>query len=361
MKFNLSIYRTIKDYLTNFLKYGIIGNSIKIEASSICQLKCVECIQSKDLMEVIGRGYLKYKDYKRFVDRYPSFRQIELSNWGEIFLNPELKEIIEYSCKKNIALKALNGVNLNTINEEMIETLVKYGFRSITVCIDGTSNETYQLYRRGGDFNRVIGNIKKINYYKHKYNTSFPELKWQFVVFGHNEHEIPKARMMASELNMNFALRFNTSKTYSPVKNIDFVRREMGAVSRWEYRQKYDKLFMFYCNQLWTDPQINWDGKLLGCCVNKWGDFGNVFELGLKRCLKSAKYFYAKQMVTGRKEARKDIPCFYCGNYREMLSNKVFFKQFHFYKIFIHRLIVRRIVMKIAPALRSFLNPIWNR
>ena len=141
------MHQTTKEYLANFLKYGIIGNSIRIEACSICQLKCVECVQSKD-MGVVGRGYLKYKDYKQFVDRYPSFRQIELSNWGEIFLNPELKEIIEYSYKKNIALRAPSGVNLNTINEEMIEALVKYRFRYISVSIDGASNEIYQLYRQ---------------------------------------------------------------------------------------------------------------------------------------------------------------------------------------------------------------------
>lgn len=38
------------------------------------------------------------------------------------------------------------------------------------------------------------------------------------------------------------------------------------------------------------NPQINWDGKLLGCCLNFWGDFGgNAFEQGLERILTSEK------------------------------------------------------------------------
>ena len=70
------------------------------------------------------------------------------------------------------------------------------------------------------------------------------------------------------------------------------------------------------CHQLWISPQINWDGKLLGCCINQKDDFGNVFELGLKECLRGKKYVYAKKMLLGKVGPRKDIPCYDCKYYK---------------------------------------------
>ena len=86
-------------------------NSIRIEASSKCQLKCPICPTGKGLTksEVIGWGHLKFENFKDFIDKNPSIKNIELSNWGEIFLNPELKDIIRYAAEKNIALSAGNG------------------------------------------------------------------------------------------------------------------------------------------------------------------------------------------------------------------------------------------------------------
>jgi len=79
---------------------------------------------------------------------------------------------------------------------------------------------------------------------------------------------------------------------------------------------------MPHCYQLWDSPQINWDGKLLGCCVNRKKDFGNVFEEGLENCLKSEKYIYAKNMLKGKVRPREDIPCFDCPNFERIRSKK---------------------------------------
>lgn len=158
-------------------------------------------------------------------------------------MNPELKDIIEYAYVNSFCLTAKNGVNLNTISEDIIKYLVKYEFRVLSISIDGATNETYQIYRRGGNFNRVINNIKKINYYKKKYKIKFPEPIWQFVIFGHNEHELPLAKEMAEKLDMKFVSKFNWDPSYSPVKDKEFIKKESGygVASREEFRRKYKK------------------------------------------------------------------------------------------------------------------------
>lgn len=304
------------------LKYLIMtlkNHSVRLEVSSICQLKCPVCPTGKGLTKknIIGWNYIKFKDFKKFVDDNPKIKHIELSNWGEIFLNPELKDIIKHAYQKNIILSAVNGVNLNTITEETIKCLVKYKFRHLLVSIDGASNETYRIYRQGGNFNTVIDNVKKINYYKKKFNCKYPKLSWQFVIFGHNVHELPIAEKMAKELNMKFLPKLNHTSSYSPVKNRKLVMKysDNGITTREEFKQIYKRNYLNPCGQLWLSPQINWDGKLLGCCINMKSDFGNVFEKSLQECLKSEKYVYAKNMLLGKVKPRKDIPCYNCKFY----------------------------------------------
>lgn len=86
--------------------------------------------------------------------------------------------------------------------------------------------------------------MEKINFYKEKYNSIYPKLRWQFIVFGHNEHELPAARKMAEELNMIFYTKLNAENwdpLYSPVRNREFVMRETGlqVTSAKEFKEKY--------------------------------------------------------------------------------------------------------------------------
>lgn len=321
VKNGLKIYRYI-----NLYRYGTYKKQVGMDACSMCQLKCPLCHTSKGLNRkgIVGWGYLKAENFKKFVRANPWIKRIELPNYGEVFLNPEIKDIIEYAYQKGVQLTMRSGTNFNKVSEEVIESLVKYKVTDITISLDGASNETYQIYRKGGNFDQVIKNIEKLNYYKQKYNSEFPRLAWQFVLFGHNEHEIPKAREKAEELGMVFTPSLNWNPSFSPIKDSEFVKREtgLGATSRDEFKEKYQVNLNAKCKQLWESPQINWDGKLLGCCINVWSDFGNVFDSGLKNCLKSERYNYAKKMVLGKVPARKDIPCSKCGIYIKQISQK---------------------------------------
>ena len=299
------------------LKEWVSGHrSIRIDASTVCQLRCPICptADGSNRRGVIGWGFLKFEDFKRTIEANTGVRKVELSNWGEIFLNPQIKDIVRFAHERKITLSASNGSNFNTVDDETIESLVKYGFSFLSISIDGASNETYQIYRREGNFDTVVGNIKKINYYKKQYHTDLPRLRWQFVVFGHNEHDIESARRKAGELGMEFYPKLNYDPVYSPVQDIEAVRMASGLryVSRQEFRQKKNREYVVPCKQLWFSPQINWDGKLLGCCMNVWSDFGNVFDAGLETCLKSERYVYTKKLLRGKVKAREDIPCTKC-------------------------------------------------
>jgi hypothetical protein len=109
---------------------------------------------------------------------------------------------------------------------------------------------------------------------------------------------------------------------FSPIRDKELVRKETGQnfVTRDEFEQvKGEKYMRGICMQLWDDPQINWDGKILGCGRNFWGEFGgNAFTDGLADSLNGEKITYARDMLTGKKPEREDIPCASCEMYHGM-------------------------------------------
>ncbi|HUP18584.1 MAG TPA: radical SAM protein [Gemmatimonadota bacterium] len=295
---------------------------IRLEASSFCQLRCPSCpTTSRAIHPAVGGGFLELDEFRRLLDANPRIRAVELSNYGEIFLNPELSGIVKEAFRRGVRLTADNGVNLNRASEEVLEDLVRYRFHSMMCSIDGASQETYEKYRVRGDFDAVMRNVATLNELKRHQRTRRPRMMWQFVVFGHNEHEVPRAREMARRTGMGFRVKLSWDPDFSPIRDRERVRREvgLGAATREEFRARHGRAYLDeICHQLWDEPQINWDGKVLGCCRNFWGDFGgNAFEDGLEAGLNHEKMRYAKEMLLGSKPARPDIPCSTCDIYLE--------------------------------------------
>lgn len=330
MNFLIELYRKINK----------LPNKVRIEACSLCQLNCRDCYMRKDDKNcIIGNGYLKFKDFKKFIDKHPYIKSIELSLSGEIFLNPELLEIIKYAYVKNVKLTAFNGVNFNTVSDEMLEALVKYKFTGITFSIDGTSQKTYETYRRNGNFDKVIENIKKLNEYKEKYNSKFPILNWQYIVFEHNKHEIIQTPKLKEELkieNIYFKEPWNSNgfdeKTINDIKE---VKKKLTYTIDEEINTIIYENSIAPCFLPWIKPQINWNGKLLGCYCSIHNQFEkNVFEKGLKNALNSRKYKYMKDVLMGKKSGDETIFCTKCLFYAKMKERNKFITQSTILKLY---------------------------
>ena len=301
-----------------------LPKKIRIEACSLCQLNCPEC-RTRQLENTAPKnwlGYLKFDDFKNFIDSHSFVNEVELSFKGEVFLNPELNEIIKYAHEKKVKLTANTGVNFNNPKEETLENLVKYQFERITIALDGATAETYKIYRVGGDFDTVINNIKKINEYKKKYNSEYPKLTWQFIPFGHNEHEIELAKKKAKELNMEIRFRRNWTLDYSPIKNKELVEKQTAIkiVSNKEEHNKdtFENRRLYGCYTLFYTPQFDYNGDLIGCCHVTHNKFGaNLFKDGLLNSLNSKTFIKVKEnLANAQPLSVKSAPCSTCSRYK---------------------------------------------
>ncbi len=301
----------------------------------------------------VGKGYLTFENFKKFVDNTPYIKLIDLANNGEIFLNPDLEKIIKYAKEKQVQLEARGGVNFNTVSEDIMELMVKYKFKHLTIAIDGASPETYEAYRVNGKFDKVIDNIKRLNAIKKKFHSRYPKLLWQYVIMEENKHEIGLAKKFAKELNMRIKFKLdwnrkakqalplkednkpesiinkNNNSEPIPQKNVKAENKTINKeektkiYNRTDYEKKNKVPYkVSSCQQMVSSPQINWDGRLLGCCCNFKHDFGvNVFETGLENALKSDLYKKTMDILQGKIPDDGTTPCSNCRKYKFMKEN----------------------------------------
>jgi MoaA/NifB/PqqE/SkfB family radical SAM enzyme len=301
----------------------IAPTNLSVEACTVCQLRCPTCpTTSEDANPFIGQGSLRAGDFERLLAGAPRARAVHFVSLGEIFLNKEIGDVLRIGHERGLDLHSDSGTNFNHAPEELLEALVRYRLRELRCSIDGASPETYGRYRVGGDFDRVIDNLRRLDATKRRLGGPYPRLIWQFVVFGHNEHELPKARAMAHDLGMAFEAKMSWDPAYSPIRDAAFVREQTGwkETSRDDFVDATGQNYMRdVCRALWLYPRVNWDGRMLGCCWNSWGEFGgNAFEDGYEAVVDSAGLRRAREMLLGRSGPTEAVPCTTCEMYLGM-------------------------------------------
>lgn len=272
----------------------------------------------------IGDGYLTLDNFKRFIDMNPFVKEIETSFSGEIFLNPQLADIIKYAHERGVTLSAQGGVNMNYATDEALEAMVTHKFKEVIVSIDGSSQEAYSWYRQNGDFDKVISNLKKLLEFKKKHNSEFPHVEWKYIILESTQglDEIRRAKRMAEDLGIRiwFHKDFTGWVPDDPVA----VEQETGLKYTGTYAFSNNWKDGNSCYNLWYSPQINWDGRFFGCWSNPKFPFGpNVFEVGLETVLKSKEMRQVKDMLFGKGVCNVS-QCHICPMFHEMQNRNDF-------------------------------------
>ena len=156
---------------------------------------------------------------------------------------------------------------------------MKSGLGILVIDLDGTTQEIYEKYRKNGNLQTVLDNIKEVVKIKKDNSLKFPIIQTRMLVMKHNEHQIEQFKKISNELNVdemelgNIQMNPNTAKKWLP-KNQEFV-----------YETYIKERKITPCHWPWSGLTINWDGGVSPCCIvdDQNSDFGNVFDEGLKK------------------------------------------------------------------------------
>lgn len=172
-----------------------------IDVCNICNLSCPFCPTGLK-RKGFSKSMMSPANYEIILEKIaPYAKQIHLYNWGEPFLNPDILSIIRMTSERGIFSIIHSNLSARDFTVGEAEDIARSGLSFLNVALDGASQESYEQYRRGGNFSRVLNNIRALQDAKKRLSVSLP-IRWRFLINRYNEHELDTARALAKELGV---------------------------------------------------------------------------------------------------------------------------------------------------------------
>ena len=308
-------------YVSRLLKKPVqwgLPISISFEPTTSCNLRCPECPSGlRDFTR--PTGMLKTDFFTKTIDDiYKDILYLIFYFQGEPYLNKNFLEMVKYASAKGIY--TATSTNAHYLTDEVARKTVESGLDRLIISIDGTTQEVYQQYRRGGRLDKVIAGAKNIVKWKKELKSKTPFVFFQFLVVKPNEHQVEEIKKLAKEVGVD-EVRFKTAQVYDykndpnqliPV-NEKFSRYKKNKEGKHEAKNKLAN----HCWKLWEANVITWDGMVVPCCFDKDAAhrLGNLKDQSFKEIWHNDNYKqFRKELMTSRKNI--DI----CANCSEGIS-----------------------------------------
>ena len=264
---------------------------LTIDARNACNLRCPHCLTG---VRKRGRPAASFSPalLERVLDELgPYLLLVEFGNWGEPLLARELPELIAAAVRRGIG--TIVATNLAVpLGERRAEALVASGLAVLGGGVDGTRQESYEAYRRGGDLAVVLANLELLVRAKRVLCSVTPRLVWSFHVFAHNEHEIDDARAHAARLGVDFACTkgFVTGPDWDPEGRYPFI---------FEARPGHP---IEPCHFLWERAVVSPDAGVASCLGSYYveDDFGRLDGRSFREIWNGPRFQAARRLYRRR-------------------------------------------------------------
>jgi MoaA/NifB/PqqE/SkfB family radical SAM enzyme len=172
--------------------------SISIELSSMCNLKCPLCARNHSKHDAFLITPEEFKNLKLY--EVDSVKQIQLGgSIGDPITSPYLFDIgdIIKKCDKRVLISTNGSFRNENWWYELPKHLPKD--HSVRFAIDGTDNETLNIYRKGANYNKILNNASA-------FIDGGGNAIWQMIMFKHNEHQFDEAQKISNKMGFKNCL-----------------------------------------------------------------------------------------------------------------------------------------------------------
>ena len=294
------------------LPYG--PTKITVESGNVCNLRCPLCPTGQGDRSS-AKGLLPYETFEKILDQVgKDLTTIRLYNWGEPLLNKELVRMCQLAYDRRVSVKISS--HLNDLTPELAEGLLAAKVKKIYISADGATPESYAVYRRGGDFHKVVENVRMLVRKRAEMGAFYTRIIWLFHVFRHNEHEIEVIRKLTGELGGE--LQLNRARTDMGKEIFETAEEALARDGDW--LPEADELCAYdregklaqrepMCTLPWKDTAINWDGNVLACCsvYSEKHSYGSIHDRPFRSIWNDPLYVDARREILGRPDTRDTI------------------------------------------------------
>ena len=291
--------------------------SVAFEPTTSCNLRCPECPSG---LRSFTRptGMLDPVFFKSKIDEMKEhLMYLTFYFQGEPFLHTQFLDMVNYASTNKIY--TATSTNAHYLTDKVAEETVRSGLDRLIVSIDGTTQETYESYRIGGQLDKVIEGTKKVVEWKKKLKSSTPHIVFQFLVVKPNEHQTDEVSALAKEVGVD-DVQFKTAQLYD-YENGNALMPENDRYSRYKKltNGKFELKNPLHdrCWKMWHSCVITWDGKVVPCCFDKDAQhvMGDLNKQSMKEIWNASVYNEFRRSIL-RSRSEIDI----CTNCSEGLS-----------------------------------------
>ncbi len=301
-------------FLSLLLKKPVVWampHTLSVEPVTRCNLSCPECPVGNNTLARLG-GVMAGEMFFSILDQFRhTLLHLILYFQGEPFLDPGLFEKIRYARSRNIYVST--STNGHFLDKENIDGIFSSGLDRLIISLDGVTPESYEKYRRGGDFTRVVQGIRDLVKRRDAEGYGRPFIILQFLMFRHNLHEREKMKDLAKDLGVD-RLEFKTAQFYDLSLNNPLIPED-PAFSR--YRKERERYVLKYelrnrCPRLWSTAVVTWDGRMVPCCFDKNAEYvmGDLTKTSAREIWSAAPYTrFRERILTRRREVEMCRNC----------------------------------------------------
>ncbi len=275
---------------------------LDIENVSRCNYHCSMC-EVSEWPKFQRAGDMSLEDFKHLLDEQYGVIEIKLQGLGEPTLGKCLPEMIAYARSRHIWVRSTTNASLLHLKDNY-KRVIDSDVCELGVSIDGATKATYEAIRRGGIFERVQENCKRLNEYARQVGRH--RTRMTTVVQKGNFDELEQLVDLAAELGfirqafsldvIDFGLdRWNETNSKVDMHQRFTVERGQELIERgkrlgvevtyWIIEDKYDNSTREnLCPWPFERLYVSSDMKMVPCCL-----VGNpdVYSLGNARTLSS--------------------------------------------------------------------------
>ncbi len=279
--------------------------SISFEPTTSCNLRCPECPSG---LRSFTRptGMLEVNLFKKTIDSLAdTLLYLIFYFQGEPYLNPHFLDLVKYAVSKRIY--TATSTNAHYLTDDNARKTVESGLDRLIISIDGTTQETYEAYRVGGNLEKVIEGTKNIVKWKKELKSATPFVIFQFLVVKPNQHQLKEVKDLGKKLEVD-AVWFKTAQIYD-YENGSELMPTIDEYSRYQSNNegKYSikNKMISHCWKMWHSCVITWDGLVVPCCFDKDAEYrmGSLKTKSFIDVWKSATYTnFRKSLISSRGE-----------------------------------------------------------
>ncbi len=279
--------------------------SLSFEPTTACNLRCPECPSG---LRSFTRptGMMQEALFKKIIDELQDTLLYLLFYFqGEPFLHPRLLELIQYASERNIY--TATSTNAHFLHDAQARQTVASGLDRLIISIDGTTQETYEQYRVGGQLEKVLAGTQNIIRWKKALKSRTPHVIFQFLVVRPNEHQIADVKALARRLGVDEVL-LKTAQIYDYQQGSPLIPLQEQYA---RYHRQKDGTYAIknpllnHCWKMWHSCVITWDGQVVPCCFDKDAQhsLGNIAQNSFREVWHGDAYHhFRKQLLHSRSQ-----------------------------------------------------------